>query len=366
MPRTTTAHTHRITTLQRRMADWQVDALLIVHPVDIRYLTGFVGDDSWALVRSRSRQVHVLSDFRFQEQIEREAPRVTAIIRRKSLADELKKLADRLKLRRIGLQAQHVTLAQRRQLAKALGAAALKEVDDGLVMQRAVKDAAETRTITRAIRIAQDAFAAVLATLEPGQTEQQVAARLEYEMRCRGASGASFPVIVAADANASLPHAIPGKRKIRKGGTILFDWGAVVDGYCSDLTRVVALGRMPKRIAEVYDIVLEAQAAAIAAIKPGKALKDIDKVARDIITRAGYGPRFGHSLGHGIGLEIHEQPTLASRAAGELKPGHVVTVEPGIYLPGVGGVRIEDDVLVTPRGARVLSSLPRDRRSAII
>lgn len=366
MTRSPDIHAQRMAVLQARMSRWKVDALLVVQPVDIRYLTGFVGDDSWALVRARSRQAHMLSDFRFQEQIEREAPQVAAIIRRKSLADELKKLADRLRLRCIGLQAQHVTLAQRRQLVKALGAAALKEVDDGLVMQRAVKDAAETRTITRAIRIAQEAFTATLATLAPGQTEQQVAARLEYEMRCRGASGASFPVIVAADADASLPHAIPGKRKIRKGGAILFDWGARVDGYCSDLTRVVALGRMPKRIAEIYDIVLEAQAAAIAAIAPGRPLKEIDKVARDIITRAGYGKQFGHSLGHGIGLEIHEQPTLASRAAGELRPGHVVTVEPGIYLPGVGGVRIEDDVLVTERGCRVLSSLPRDRRSAII
>jgi Xaa-Pro aminopeptidase len=366
MPATRDKYAGRISALQRRIRGWKVDALLIVHPVDIRYLTGFVGDDSWALVRARSRRAHVLSDFRFEEQIQREAPQAAAVIRRKSLSEELRKLAGRLKLQRIGVQGQHVTLAQRRQLAKALGAAALKEVDDGLVMQRAVKDAAEARSIRRAIRVAEQAFTAVLATLKPGQTEQQVAARLEYEMRCRGASGASFPIIVAADANASLPHAIPGRKKIRKGGTILFDWGAVVDGYCSDLTRVVALGRMPRRIAEIYDVVLEAQAAAIAAIKPGGALREIDKVARDVIARAGYGRQFGHSLGHGIGLEIHEQPTLASRATGELRPGHVVTVEPGIYLPGVGGVRIEDDVLVDDRGGRVLSSLPKDRASAII
>jgi Xaa-Pro aminopeptidase len=202
----------RITSLRQRMRGWHVDALLIVHPVDIRYLTGFVGDDSWALVRARSAQVHVLSDFRFQEQIEREAPQVKAVMRSRSLTDELKKLVGRLKLTRIGLQAQHVTLAQHRQLAKAQGAAAKKQVDDRLVKQRADKDAAETRSISRAIRVAEQAFAATLATLEPGHIERQVAARLEYEMCCLGASGASFPIFVAADANASLPHAIPGNR----------------------------------------------------------------------------------------------------------------------------------------------------------
>jgi Xaa-Pro aminopeptidase len=176
----------------------------------------------------------------------------------------------------------------------------------------------------------------------------------------------SFPSIIAADANASLPHAVPGKKKIKAGGIVLIDWGAKWGGYCSDLTRVVAVGKMKPKIREIYKIVLDAQVAAIDAIAPGKRLCDIDAVARRAIDKAGYGERFGHSLGHGIGLDIHEQPVLAAKAKGELRPGQVVTVEPGIYLPGVGGVRIEDDVLVTPRGRKVLSDLPKSLESAII
>lgn len=366
MARTPKVYADRLTSLRQRMAGWKVDALLVTHPVDIRYLTGFVGDDSWLLVRTRTVRVTVLSDFRFEQQIRREAPQVAAVMRRKLLADELKALVRRCRIRKLALPGGHVTLAQRTAIVKAIGARALHEVDDGLLKQRAAKDAAETRTIRRAVRVAEEAFRALLQTLEPGQTEQQVAARLEYEMRCRGADSASFPIIVAADANASLPHAIPGRTRLRRNGIVLFDWGAKVDGYCSDLTRVVALGRMPEKIVEIYDIVLKAQRAAIDAIAPGRSLREIDQVARDIITAAGYGKEFGHSLGHGIGLEIHEQPVLASRAKGVLEPGHIVTVEPGIYLPGVGGVRIEDDVLVTQRGGRVLSSLPKDRASAII
>ena len=185
-------------------------------------------------------------------------------------------------------------------------------------------------------------------------------------MRLLGADGPSFPTIVAADANASLPHAIPGRRKVKKGGIVLIDWGAKWGGYCSDLTRVVALGKMPAKIQEIYQIVYDAQRAAIDAIEPGKALKEIDAAARTVIEKAGFGDQFGHSLGHGLGLDVHEQPTLSGRSKGSLEPGHVVTVEPGIYLPGVGGVRIEDDVLVTAKGRRVLSDLPATIGSTII
>jgi len=239
-------------------------------------------------------------------------------------------------------------------------------VYDGLLMQRAVKTPEEVSLIRKALAIQQEAFKRTCRFIKPGRSEVEVAAYLEYEMRKLGADGPSFNTIIAADANASLPHAIPGKKKIRKGGIVLIDWGAKYGGYCSDLTRVVGVGAMSRKMREVYQVVLDAQMAAIDAIAPGKKLADIDKVARDIITRAGYGKAFGHSLGHGIGLDIHEQPTLASRSVGELQPGHIVTVEPGIYLPGVGGVRIEDDVLVTPRGGQVLSSLPKSLESAMI
>ncbi len=361
-----TPFTPRVSQLQKRIAKWKVAALLVTNPRDIRYLTGFVGDDSWALIPARGRTVHVLSDFRFEEQIQREAPQVKAVMRTKSLVDELEKLVKRRKMRRIAVQAACMTLEDHAKLVKSLGTSRLKGVDDGLIKQRAVKDEAEVRLIRRAARIQQEAFSNTIRQIEPGQTEEEICALLEYEMRCLGADGPSFPTIVAADANASLPHAIPGKKKVRKGGIILIDWGARYRGYCSDMTRVIALGSMKPKLREIYGIVLEAQMAAIDAIAPGKSLPEIDKVARDIITDAGYGERFGHGLGHGLGLDIHEQPVLSYRVKGKLQPGHVVTVEPGIYLPGVGGVRIEDDVLVTEKGRRVLTNLPKGLDSAIL
>jgi len=356
----------RVRLLQRRLRPSGASALLVTNARDIRYLTGFIGDDSWALIPMRGSKGYILSDFRFEEQIAKEAPHAVAIMRKKALAEELGKLTNRLRLKKIALQPDYLTLAQRRPLAKHLGAKRLLVKDDGLLMQRAVKDADEVKAIRKALAIQQQAFRETCDFIKPGQTENEVAAYLEYRMRALGADGVSFPSIVAANANGSLPHAIPGKSKIKAGGSVLIDWGAKYNGYCSDLTRVIALGKMKPKIREIYQIVLDAQMAAIDAIAPGKKLSDIDAVARDVITKAGYGKEFGHSLGHGLGLDIHEQPVLAGKAKGVLQPGHVVTVEPGIYLPGIGGVRIEDDVLVTAKGHKVLSDLPKSLESAII
>ncbi len=356
----------RIQLLQQRIATSGLDALLVSNPVDIRYLTGFVGDDSWALVRTRSKTVHLISDFRFNEQIARQAPQAKTVMRKTSLTAELGTLVKRLKIKQLGLQENHLTIRQRNALVKQIGAKQLKAIDDGLLNQRAVKDASEARIIRKAVAIAQQAYNKTLAWVELGQTEYQIAAYLEYQMRILGADGPSFSSIVAVDANASLPHAVPGSKKVRKGCLILFDWGARYQGYCSDLTRVVAVGKMKPKMRTIYQIVLDAQLAAMDAIKPGIALSEIDAVARNLISKAGYGKEFGHSLGHGIGLNIHENPTLATRSQGVLEPGNIVTIEPGIYLPGQGGVRIEDDVQVTDQGGKVLSDLPKSLESAII
>jgi Xaa-Pro aminopeptidase len=356
----------RVRGLQKRLMKSGATALLVTNPCDIRYLTGFIGADSWALIPMRGTKVYILSDFRFDEQIQKEAPHAKAIMRKKSLADELAGLADSLRLKKIAISPDYTTLTARKALVKHLGAKRLLVTDDGLLQQRAVKDADEVKAIRKALSIQQQAFRETCDFIKPGQSEYEVAAYLEYRMRALGADGVSFPSIVAADANASLPHAVPGKKKIKAGGIVLIDWGAKWGGYCSDLTRVVAVGKMKPKMREIYRVVLHAQLAAIDAIMPGRKLSDIDAVARGVINQAGYGDRFGHSLGHGIGLDIHEQPVLAGKAKGELEPGHVVTVEPGIYLPGVGGVRIEDDVLVTPRGHKILSDLPKSLESAII
>jgi len=355
----------RLKPLRARLRDAGCDALLVTNPADIRYLTGFVGDDSFALVPDRGK-VTILSDFRFDEQIDREAPQAKKVIRDQSLFAEVEKQVNRRGIKKLGLQQAYMTLGHRQRLVKHIGAKRVKAIDDGLIEQRAVKTDDEVKVIRRALKIQQQAYLETLDFIKPGMTEREAAAYLEYRMMALGADGPSFHTIMAAEPNGSLPHAIPGPRKLANRKSLLIDWGARFNGYCSDLTRVVSFGSMPREVREIYRVVLDAQMAAIDAIKPGKKLSDIDAVARDWITDAGYGDRFGHSLGHGIGLDIHEQPTLSERSKGTLEPGHVVTVEPGIYLPGVGGVRIEDDVLVTERGHTVLSDLPIGLDSAII
>ncbi|MEM7627239.1 MAG: Xaa-Pro peptidase family protein [Planctomycetota bacterium] len=364
----------RLKSLRSRLLDAGHDALLVVNPVDTRYLTGFVGDDSWTLIPAKRKsgggQPIVLSDNRFEEQIQREAPHVRAVMRKKSLVDELDKLADRLNLQRIAVQQDHLTVGQFDRLGKKVGRRRLKPWDDGLLEQRAVKTDDEVKLIRKAGQIQQQAFRELLDFIEPGQRESEVAAFLEYRMRALGADGVSFPSIVAADANAALPHAIPGPKKIGKHSLVLIDWGAKYRGYCSDMTRVIAFGKMKPKLREIYRVCLDAQLAGIDAVRPGVKLTEVDAAARRVIDKAGYGKQFGHGLGHGIGLDIHEAPRLSPLAGpGVLEPGHVVTVEPGIYLPGVGGVRIEDDVLVTAGsggGKRVLTDLPKSLESAII
>jgi Xaa-Pro aminopeptidase len=341
-----------------------LDGLLITYPRDIQYLTDFTGEDSWLVVTAR--QLWILSDFRLEEQIARSSPFAKAVIRTKAMQKAAAEVIGDLKLRRIGFQSEHMTVQTHKVLAGEVGVRKLKPINGWLVEQRAVKDEVELKHIRRAIRIQQQAFKQLREEVRLGMTELEITALLENHMREGGGEGPSFPIIVATGPNSSLCHAIPGKSRVRKGQPLLIDFGTVSGGYCSDMTRVLSFGPLRKPLDEVYKVVLEAQQAAIEAIKPGVKLRDVDAVARKIIADAGYGDRFGHGLGHGIGLDIHEQPVLSGKVKGLLQPGHVVTVEPGIYLPGVGGIRIEDDVEVTAKGRRVLSNLPKTPKSAII
>ncbi len=336
------------------MRDSDLEALLITNPKDVDYLTGFHGEDSWAIVAPRA--VFVVSDFRFQEELD--AIKNAKLIIRKGAIDEA--AAGALEsFKGIGVQAEHLTVATRAKLAKALGAKRLVDTTGLLSTIRLRKDDSEISLIRKAVRIQQQALEETLAGVGPGQTEADIAAELEMRMKRLGASGPSFGTIVAARANGSKPHYRPAKTKTAKNQPLLIDWGAVVGGYCSDMTRTFTFGRWPKPLADVYQIVLEAHLAAIDAVAPGVKCRKVDAVARDIITKSGYGEHFGHGLGHGIGLDIHEGPRLSKQSEETLEPGMVVTIEPGIYLPGIGGVRIEDDVLVTDRGRRNLCSLPK-------
>ena len=364
----------RLSTLRSRLkAKDTCDLLLVTNPTDIRYLTGFIGDDSWLGIAARGTRKPILfSDARFTEQIRRELSTglgedaVQVVLREgrmsDAVADRLKKLS---KLKKIGLQSTNATLAHQAALKKALRArdhaGRVVGVDDGLLTQRAVKDFAELDQIRAAADLQQQAYDAMRAWVEPGHTEREVAAWLEHRMRDLGADGPSFRTIIASGVNSALPHAVPGGTKLRVTQPVLVDWGAISGGYCSDMTRMFTFRPLKGRMREVYSAVLAAQRAGIEAVRPGAKLRDVDAAARTVLEDAGLGDAFGHGLGHGIGLDIHEEPRLAKAASkkGRLEPGMVVTVEPGAYLPGVGGVRIEDDVAVTDDGHEVLTHLPK-------
>jgi Xaa-Pro aminopeptidase len=270
------------------------------------------------------------------------------------------------KVKRLGFEANRATFGQIHALDKAIKDKAGKEtvelvpVEDVLVNIRKVKDDHEIDLIRKSAAIAEEAFTAIRDELKVGQTENYLAGLLAFEMRSRGASDSSFPVIMAAGPNSSLPHYRPGDVLVKRDQPLLIDWGAIYGGYCSDLTRTLILGRATPKIKQIYKVVLAAQEAAIKFLRPGVTTQQADRVARDIIDDAGFKDNFGHGLGHGIGREIHELPTLR-RTGGEeeLRPGMIVTVEPGIYLPGEGGVRIEDDVLITHSGCEVLTTLDK-------
>lgn len=352
------AYRNRLRQLREALRHAEVDALLLSNPNDIRYLTGFRGEDSYAVVAPRS--LVIISDFRFEEELAAIKSRARILIRQRPALEALRTLMDEIDVRRLGVQAEHMTLTMKRAITKAVGARRLAETTGILATLRAVKDELEIKHIKRAIRIQEQALEATLDQVAAGQTESEICALLEYEMKSLGAEKPAFDSIVAANANGSLPHAVPGAMRTRSGGPLLIDWGARVNGYCSDMTRTFALGKWPRKVREIYGIVLEAHEAGLDAVKPGAMGSEVDAAARDVISDAGYGPEFGHSLGHGIGLDVHEAPRLARTSSDQLEPGMIVTIEPGVYLPGVGGVRIEDDVLVTKTGARSLCSLPKE------
>ena len=348
----------RLSRLRRRLRGEDADALLITNPTDIHYLTPFSGEDSNAIVTAR--KLVVLSDFRFEEELESVRGLATVELRDGSMAALIRRMVGDLGIKKLAIQSEHMTVSGRATLAKSIGARRLVDTRGLLDGLRAIKDDAEVALVRKAARIQQEALLATLETIEPGQREREVAALLEYEIKARGGDGVSFETIVAARANGSLPHARPGATKLARNQPLLIDWGARYRGYCSDMTRTFALGRWPKKIAEIYGIVLEAWHAGAGAVRAGATCVDVDRAARSVIERAGYGERFGHGLGHGIGLDIHEDPRLSRHSTGTLEAGMIVTVEPGIYLPGIGGVRIEDDLLVTERGSKNLCSLPKD------
>jgi Xaa-Pro aminopeptidase len=335
-----------------------LSAILLTTQPNIFYFTGFTGEDSWALI-SPTKTI-LITDGRFDIQSRQEAPQAKVVLRSGQIVEAFAKVLKSCRYKQIGLIEEEITLAVMSKLEKATKKSLWQRVSVSPILTlRQIKEVDEIASIKQALVIAQTAFLDLLDDLKPGRTEKDVAAELDYRMRTYGADKIAFETIVACGSNAAKPHARLSDRKFTTGKSIIFDFGAVVGGYCSDLTRTITLGKMPPCLKKIYSVCLEAQLAAIAAIKPGLATADVDQVARSVINRAGYGEYFNHGLGHGIGLEIHEGPVLSGKSRQILEPGMVVTVEPGIYIPEMGGVRIEDDVLVTATGSLVLSNLPK-------
>ncbi|MBW7906437.1 MAG: Xaa-Pro peptidase family protein [Phycisphaerae bacterium] len=346
----------RLANVRAAMAKARIDGLLLLDRHEQFWLTGFSGEDGMVLVTPKG--CVLLTDRRFDETADREAPWAQKVLRKVRSAAVTAREIRRHRLGRIGFDARHIDVATHTALSKELRPARLVSVQNLVGRMRLLKDEGEVAAIRRAIRVAEQAFLAVWDTIKPGQPEREIAARLVFEMQSRGAEEPSFPPIVAAGANASLPHYVPGDAPVRANEVLLIDWGARSGWYVSDLTRTMPIGSMPRDLTKAWDAVCAAHAAAIDAVRPGVRAAAVDAVARRIIKSAGFGDRFGHALGHGIGLKVHEPPRLGTESEDELAAGMVVTIEPGIYLPGIGGIRIEDDVLVTASGREVLSALP--------
>lgn len=349
--------------LRARLAEAGCDALLVTNVTNIRYLTGFTGSAALLLV-TPDRLVFV-TDGRYRDQAAAQlaAAGVEADIEIGRTADEQRTLLTGAAagVRRLGLESEAVTWGQQRRFATEWFPDAELVPTEGLVEElRRVKDAGEVARIQAACAIADAALAAVRHRLGESPTEAEVALELEWQMRRLGAEGPSFDTIVAAGPNGAMPHHRAGERRIAEGDLVVIDFGALVDGYHSDMTRTVAVGEISAEQQRMLDAVAEAQAAGVAAVRAGVAAKDVDEACRAVLRDAGLEEAFLHGTGHGVGLDIHEAPRVSANAPGTLADGHVVTVEPGVYLPEHGGVRIEDTVVVTAEGCRTLTLAPKD------
>jgi Xaa-Pro aminopeptidase len=359
MPTTSSSHTSRLKRLRHALDAAGVNTHLETHLPNIYYLCGFTGDSGALLVDSSS--VTLFTDGRFTIQAKEETHSVRVHIHKGPL---LEAVGHHLKTRRrqkVAIAPSRISLGGWKALRKAAGANLKWLAVDGMVERlRAVKDASEVARIRDAAILGSQVMDEAIRLIRPGVTELEVAAEIAYRMRRKGASGESFEAIVAAGPRSALPHARPTARQIGKNELVVLDLGAILRRYCSDLTRTVYVGKAPGRVREWYQAVLEAQAAAKDALKSGVTCGAIDAAARNVLQRKGLGRYFVHSTGHGLGLEIHEDPRIARDQKLRLESGNVVTLEPGVYVEGVGGIRIEDDALVTARGAEILTTSPRE------
>ncbi|KKC46166.1 MULTISPECIES: M24 family metallopeptidase [Paenibacillus] len=348
----------RVEKLRGKLEEQGLEALLVGSPYNRRYISGFTGSSGWVLLTSSKSWF--LTDFRYTEQAAEQVQGFEIVEHAADYMESVRELLAAEGITRLGFEQEHTVYSNYVRWGQVLGSIELVPAAGIIESLRAVKDASELAIMQEAADLADATFDYIKGLIKPGMKESDVALEMEVFMRSRGATSSSFDTIVASGERSALPHGVASGRVIGSNEFVKLDFGALYNGYCSDLTRTVAVGEPSAKHREIYEIVLEAQLHALANIRPGMTGIEADALARDVIAKHGYGDQFGHSLGHGLGMEVHEKPNLSKRSDNVLTPGMVVTVEPGIYIPGFGGVRIEDDIVITENGIQILTASPKE------
>ncbi len=352
-------HSGRQKTFQQTLIDQELDGFVVTHPANLRYLCGYTGSNGLLLFLAGHRVF--FTDGRYTEQAREEVKGVRAVIAEGPLMQEVANLLDKMSAAAIGFESDLTTVAMAAQMKRLVQRRIKWEPTSGLIMrQRMIKDRGELKLIRDAVKLGARAYEQALKAIRPGVREVEVAGRLEFAAREAGADGMSFDTIVAAGKRGALPHGRASTQTIPRRGFVVIDSGVILRGYCSDMTRTVHVGQVGKVERRWYDAVLEAQLVGIDTVRPGVTAGEVDEAVRSTLKRAKLDQYFTHSTGHGVGLEIHEPPRLGKQQAERLEPGMVITIEPGIYVPGKGGIRIEDMVVVTGKGCEVLTPVTKD------
>lgn len=349
----TDIYTSRLKNIRSKMISGKIDAILVTKRVNYMYLSGFTGTAAILFI-SRDSAV-LLTDFRYEEQATHQAPDYEIVRYERDQFEDINRLVRDEGVNRLAFEDNHLSYSQYIKYSEKLDVKEFVPLGAMIEELRCIKDPTEIGLIEKAVEIADDAFTHILGFIRPGITETEVADELEYHMKRLGAEGKSFETIVASGKRASMPHGVASDKKIEHGDVITLDFGAIYKGYCSDITRTVFIGKPDPELENIYGIVLAANKKGLEAVRSGMPAKETDLAARNFIKEAGYGDYFGHGLGHGVGLEIHEDPTLSFKGDMVLKDGMVVTVEPGIYISDIGGVRIEDVAVVAGDTPQVLT-----------
>ncbi len=348
----------RIKRVRQKMQEDGLDAFLIDSPENRFYLTGFTGTAGKVLFTPEKN--FFLTDFRYTEQARKQILDYHILEIKQKFEEELVKLVKDEKVKRMGFESEVVTYEQYEKYKESFEGIELTAAKNLVKDLRLIKDTDEIDRIKKAVMITDKAFEYILGKVKPGISEKELALEMEFFLKKQGGTKNAFDFIVASGKRSSLPHGVASDKLLESGDFITFDFGTFYKGYCSDLTRTIVIGKPNSKQKEIYEVVLTAQQEVIKKIKPGMTCEETDGIARDIIKKAGFADNFGHGLGHGIGLEIHEGPRVSYTSEDVLKPGMVITDEPGIYIPDWGGVRIEDDLLITEEGCEVLNKAPKE------